>query len=54
MKKASNPQTFRDLDKHRRVFDVDYLPGRHLGDIQRKPEDVCIRLAKMDETGGNK
>src|SRR5664279_3412769 len=35
-----NPQAIRDLDKHRRVFDIDYLPGRRLGDVQRKSKDV--------------
>jgi hypothetical protein len=30
---ASNPQTFRDLDEHRGVFDIDHLPGWRLGDV---------------------
>src|SRR5208337_3159973 len=27
VKNASNPQTFRDLDEHRGVFDIDHLLG---------------------------
>ena len=53
VKNAANPQTFGDLDKHRGVFDIDYLPGGHLGDVQRQPEDVSVGLADMDEAGGN-
>jgi hypothetical protein len=51
---ASNPQTFRDLDEHRGVFDIDDLLGRRLGDVQRKPKDIRIGLAEMNEAGGNK
>ena len=54
VKDASNPQTFRDLYEHRSVFDIDYLPGWYLGDIQRKPKDVRVGLADVDEAGGNK
>jgi hypothetical protein len=54
VKNASNPQTFRDLDEHRGVFDIDYLPGWRLGDVQRKPKDVRVGLADVDEAGGNK
>src|SRR5664280_52550 len=50
---ASNPQTFRDLDEHRGVFDIDDLPGWHLGDVQRKPKDVRVGLADVDEAGGD-
>src|SRR5512135_2521773 len=53
VKNASNPQTFRDLDEHRGVFDIDYLPCRRLGDVQRKPKDVRVRLVEVDEAGGN-
>ena len=35
VKNASNPQTFRDLSEHRGVLDIDHLPGRHLGAVQR-------------------
>src|SRR5579872_3469149 len=54
VKNASNPQTFRDLDEHRCVFDVQYLLGWRLGDVQRKPKDVRIGLAEVDEAGGDK
>src|ERR1019366_5545988 len=54
VKNASNPQTFRDLDEHRGVFDIDYLPGWCLGDVQRNPKDVHVGLAETDEAGGNK
>jgi hypothetical protein len=54
MKDASNPQTFRDLDEHRGVFDIDYLPDRRLRDVQRKPKDVRVWLANLDEAGGDK
>jgi hypothetical protein len=53
VRNASNPQTFRDLDEHRGVFDIDYLPGWRLGDVQRKPKDVRLGLAKVDEAGRN-
>jgi hypothetical protein len=45
VKNASNPQTFRDLDEDRGVFDIDCLPGWRLGDVQRKPKDVRVGLA---------
>jgi hypothetical protein len=54
VKNASNPQTFRDLYEHRRVVDIDYLRGRYLGDVQRKPKDVRVGLADVDVAGGNK
>src|ERR1019366_4209558 len=54
VKNASNPQTFRDLHEHWGVFDIEYLSGWCLGDVQRKPEDVRVGLAEVDETGGNK
>jgi hypothetical protein len=53
MKNASNPQTFRDLDEHRGVINKDYLPGRYLSDVQRKPKDVRVGLADVNEAGGN-
>ena len=53
VKNALNPQTFCNPDAHRGVLDVDDLPGRRLGDVQRKPEDVRLRLAEVDEAGGN-
>jgi hypothetical protein len=53
VKNASNPQVFRDLDEHRGVFDIDCLPGWHLGDVQRKPKDVRVGLADVDEAGRN-
>jgi len=54
MKNTSNTQTFRDLDKHRGILYIDYLPGWRLGDIQRKPKDIRVGFAEVDETGGNK
>ena len=54
VKNASNSQTFRDLDEHRGVFDVDYLPGGCLSDVQRRPKDVRVGLADVDEAGANK
>ena len=54
VKNAANPQAFRDLDEHRRVFDIDDLLGRRLGDVQRKPKDVRVGFAKADKAGGNK
>src|SRR5512135_552182 len=54
VKNASNPQTFRDLDEHRGVFDIDYLPGWHLGDVKRQAKDVRVGLADVDVAGGNK
>jgi hypothetical protein len=54
MKDASNPQTFRDLDEHRGIFDIDYLPGWRLRDVQRKPKDIGVWLADPDEAGGDK
>ena len=53
MKDASNPQTFRDLDEHRGIFDIDYLPGWRLRDVQCKPKDIRVWLADMDEAGGD-
>jgi hypothetical protein len=46
VKNASNAQTFRDLDEHRGVFDIDDLPGWGLGDVQRQPKDVRVGLAE--------
>jgi hypothetical protein len=54
VKDAANPQTFCDVDKERRIFDVQYLPGWRLSYVQRQAEDVRIRLAYMDKAGRNK
>jgi hypothetical protein len=51
---ASNTQTFCDLDEHRAIFNIDYLPLRSLADVQRKPENIRVGLTDMDEAGGNK
>src|SRR5271155_5020560 len=51
VKNAPNSQTLRDLDKHRRVVDVDDLRRGRLGEIQCKPEDLDIRLAHVDKAG---
>jgi hypothetical protein len=54
VKNASNPQTFRDPDEHWGVFDIEDLPGRRLGDVQRKPKDGRVGLADVDDAGGSK
>src|SRR5664280_419006 len=54
MKNASNPQTFCDLNEHLGVFDIDYLRGFRLSDIQSKPKNVRVGLAEVDEAGRNK
>jgi hypothetical protein len=51
---AMNTEALGDLDEHRGVFDIDYLPGWRLGDVQPKPKAVRVGLADMDEAGGNK
>ncbi len=53
MENAPNPQAFRDLDEHGGIFDIDYLTGWHLGDIQRQPEHVSVGLADVHKAGGN-
>jgi hypothetical protein len=50
MKNASNPQTFRYVDEHGRIVDIDYLLGSHLGNIQRKSKNVRIGLTNVNET----
>src|SRR5208282_1002609 len=54
VKNASNPQTLRYLDEHRSIFNIDHLPGWHLGNVQRQPKDVRVRLAEVDKARGNK
>ena len=54
VKNASNPQAFRDLNEHRRVFDIDDPPGWRLGDVQCQPKNVRVWLADVDEAGGHK
>jgi hypothetical protein len=54
VKDAANPQTLRDLDEHPGVFDIDDLPGWHLGDVQRQPKDVHVGFTEMNEAGGDK
>jgi hypothetical protein len=51
---APKPQTFRHLDEHWGVFDIDDLPGWRLGDVQRQPKDVRAGFADVDEAGGYK
>jgi hypothetical protein len=53
MKNASNYQIFLDLDKHRGVFDIGYQPGWPVRSVQRKPKDVGIGSAKVNEAGEN-
>jgi hypothetical protein len=54
VKNAPNPQTLRDLDEQRRVFDIEYLSDGRLGNVQSQPIDVRVGLAKVDKAGGNK
>jgi hypothetical protein len=53
VKNASDSKTFRNLDEHRRVFYIDDLPGRYLGDIESKTEDVLVGLADVYEARGD-
>jgi len=48
LKNASNAQTFRDLDEHRGVFDIDYLIGRNLRDFERCTTDVRVPASLTD------
>jgi hypothetical protein len=54
VKNASNPQTFCDLNEHRCVFNIDYLPSWHLSDVQRKPKDLRVGLVEVNDSGENK
>ena len=54
MKNASNPQIFRDPDEQWSVFDINYLPGWRLRDVQCQPKDVGVGLVEVNEAGGNK
>jgi hypothetical protein len=54
MKNASNPQTFRDLNEDRSVFDIDDVLRRRVGDVQRQSKDVRVGLADVNKAGGNK
>ncbi len=49
-----NTKALGDLNEHRGVFDLDYLPGWRPGDVQPKPKAVRVGHADMDEVGGNK
>ena len=44
---AMNSQTFRDLDEQRLVIDIDNLLGWHLGDVQRKANDVRVGITRF-------
>src|SRR5271170_3981353 len=54
VKNAANPKTFRDLNEERGVFEIDNLPCRCLGDVQRQLENIRVRFPEMNEAGGNK
>jgi hypothetical protein len=41
----------RDLDEHRSVFDIDYVPG---SPCPAQAESTRVGLADVDEAGGNK
>jgi hypothetical protein len=51
---APYSQTFRYLNEHRGIFDVDDLLGVCLSDIQRQPKYIRIRFANVDKTRRNK
>jgi hypothetical protein len=53
VKNTSYPEAFRDLNEHRGVFYIQNLMCWRLSDIKRKPENVRVGLAEMDEAGGN-
>lgn len=50
---TSYPEAFRDLNEHRGIFYVQNLMRLCLCDVERKPEDIHVGLAQMDEAGGN-
>lgn len=50
---AANPDTLSDLRQHRGVLDVDDPRGIDLRDVQRELEDRGIRLADVNEAGGD-
>jgi hypothetical protein len=54
VKNASDPQTSRNVDENRGVFDIDDLLRWRLGDVQREPKDVGVGLADVNKAGGNK
>jgi hypothetical protein len=54
VKNTLNANPLRDLYEHWGVLDINYLPGWHLGNVQRKPKDVRVGLADVDEAGGDK
>lgn len=54
MKNTSNPQTLRDFDEHRAVFDIDHPTGRNLRGFKRNTEDVRVRLSQLNVAGGDK
>jgi hypothetical protein len=51
---ASNPQAVSDLSEHRAVFDVEDLPGLHLGNVQRQPKELRVGFADVDKARENK
>src|SRR5674476_582562 len=54
VKNTFNPQILRDPDEHRVIFNIDNTPDGHLGNIQRKSENVYIRFADVDKARRNK
>ena len=48
------PKPSAIVNEHRRVFDIEDLLDRRLGNVQRQPKDVRVRFSQMDKTGGNK
>src|ERR1019366_1010870 len=54
VKNASDSHAFCDLDKQRRVFDINNLSGGCLGYVQRQLENIRVRFPETNEAGGNK
>ena len=54
MSDPSYPQSFGHLHEHRPVIYINHLFNRDLGNIQRHPPDIRIRLPEMNETGRDK
>src|SRR5262249_21983298 len=54
MNDAPQAESFCYLYEHRPVVDVNDFFAWNLGDVEGDLPDICIGLAEMDETGGDK
>src|SRR5208283_1428743 len=54
VKNASDSNAFCDLDEQLGVFNINNLPRRCLGDVQRQLENIRVWLSETNEAGGNK